>query len=48
MATQEAPELHFSHGHSECTAMRGEIPSEGDPETSWATPKHLMTEKIPT
>ena len=48
MATQKASELPFCHRHTECTATLGAIPSERDPETSWATPTHLVNEKIST
>ena len=48
MATQEASELQSSCSHRECTATPGAIPSEGEPETSWATAACLTTEKILT
>ena len=34
MTTFNAPDLSFSHGHIECTATQGEIPSKRNPEPS--------------
>ena len=42
------PEFPSSHGHTVCTATHGSISSERNPETSWVTSKHQVTEEIPT
>lgn len=48
MATLEAPEFPFCHGHNEYTTIHGTILSERNPETCYVTPIHQMTEKIST
>lgn len=45
MATKEAPELTFCHGHTEFTATYGITPSERNSETSWVTPTCPVKEK---
>lgn len=39
--------LPSSHRHTENTVTHKAIPSERNPETSWLTPTHEMTEKTP-
>lgn len=48
MATQQAPELISSHGHTEPSATHRAIPSERSLETSWANATHWTKKKIPT
>lgn len=37
-----------SHRHTKSIAMHGAIATERDPDTSWVSPSHQVSEKMPT